>query len=158
MTNRRFESPESSAPWPLIAVLVLASCGFVTLAYLSPDSFSDDDRSHYLMSHYSWRHPELFLDLWGRPAYTLLASPFSQFGLRAAGSFNILVSLLSCYVAFQIAHTLGLSRPWLAAALTAVQPFFVLLSFGSLTEPLFSLLLAAGQHPKRSIHRVVLRT
>ncbi len=125
-------------------MLLLACVGFLGLGFYSEGIFSDDDIGHYLLAHYSWRHPDLLLDLWGRPAYTLLSSPFAQFGIRAAGAFNVLVSVLGCYLAFEIARTLGVARPWLAAALTALQPYLLQLSFGTLTEPLFATVLAGA--------------
>ncbi len=143
-TRPNLQLVDTPANWPVVAVLLMVFCAFASLAYFFDGSISDDDRAHYLIARYSWSYPELLLDLWGRPAYTLLSSPFAQFGIRAAGVFNVLVSLASCYVAFAIAQALGLTRPWLAAAFTAVQPLFVLLSVGTLTEPLFSLLLAAS--------------
>ena len=103
-----------------------------------------DDLTHYLLAKYSWAHPELFLEIWGRPAYTLLSSPFAQFGIRAAGFFNLLISVICCCLAFQLARVMGVHRPWLAVVFTIVQPSFLELSAGTLTEPLFSAILAGA--------------
>jgi hypothetical protein len=135
---------DRTTDWAVALVLTLAFLAFSAYAYFNWGAFSDDDLSHYMLARYSWVHPRLFVNMWGRPAYTFLASPFAQFGFQTVRLFNILISVLSCYLAYQIARTLGISRPWLAAAFTAVQPLFLLLSGGALTEPLFSALLAAS--------------
>jgi hypothetical protein len=126
----------------VVIVLVVAGLAFFAQAYSSVSSFSDDDRTHYLIARYSWTHPLLFLDLWGRPHTRCFLRHLLNLA-SAADVFNILVSLASCYVAFEIARTLGPGNAWLAAAFTALQPLFVLLSDG-LTEPLFSLVLGAS--------------
>jgi len=128
----------------LAVVLLLSFCVFSAYAFFSQGTLTTDDITHYQAARYSWVHPRLFIDIWYRPAYTILSSPFAQFGIRAARFFNVLISVLSCYVAFKLAQTLGLSQPWLAAAYTAVQPFFVPLASSTLTEPLFCLLLATA--------------
>ncbi|HEY2931123.1 MAG TPA: hypothetical protein VGK99_05205 [Acidobacteriota bacterium] len=132
--------------WNLPLALVLAVFLILSAFYASQSQsvFSEDDVSHYLKARYVWSHFYLLSDIWGRPAYTILSSPLAYFGMGAARWFNILVSLLACYMAAEIARVSGISRPWLAAAFTAVQPLFLQLSYGTLTEPLFGLLLAGG--------------
>lgn len=61
-----------------------------------------DGISHYLISRYSWQHPELFLNHWGKPIYTLLTSPFSQFGFEGVMFFNLIIYVLNTLAIKQI--------------------------------------------------------
>jgi hypothetical protein len=36
-----------------------------------------DDYMHYSFARYAYIHPHLFLDLWAKPVYVALASPFA---------------------------------------------------------------------------------
>lgn len=126
------------------AVLLLFLCVSGSFAALSNGGLFDDDVSHYLAARYSWTHPELLVDVWARPAYTVLASPLAQLGWPATRWLNVALSLLACFLAFRLAGYLGIEEPWLAAAFTAIQPLFFQLSYGTLTEPVFAVLLAAA--------------
>lgn len=142
MVKRRMTTRYSLEPMTVL-VLVVCFCLFSASALLFKSLGTLDDMTHYLVARYAWAHPQLLVDIWGRPAYTILSSPFAQFGVQAAGFFNILVSVLACYVAAKIAAILQV-RSWPAAVFTAIQPFFLRLSSSTLTEPLFALLLAAA--------------
>ena len=70
----------------------------VTLALLSQGYFGGADNiTHYLISHYAFKYPHLFLYSWGRPLYTMLSAPFAQFGLFGVKLLNILLGLLTAY-------------------------------------------------------------
>ena len=126
----------------VVLVVFLSASG--TCAVLSRGGLIQDDIAHYLAARYAWVHPILLVDVWARPGYTVLASPFAQFGLQGARWLNVFVSLMACLVSYYLAKSLRLREPWLAAAFTAVQPLFFRSSFGTLTEPLFGLLLAGA--------------
>lgn len=128
----------------LYLVLFAFLCASATCAMMSQGGLFHDDIAHYLAARYAWVHPILLVDVWARPAYTVLASPFAQFGLEAMRWLNVFVSLMACLVSYYLATSLRLREAWPAAAFTAVQPLFFQLSFGTLTEPLFGLLLAAA--------------
>ncbi len=49
-----------------------------------------DSINHFLYAHYAPPHPELYLNHWAKPLFTLLASPFAQFGFIGIKLFNIL--------------------------------------------------------------------
>ena len=58
-----------------------------------------DGIQHYMMARFCWRHPELILDLWGKPLFTLLASPFAQFGYKGMSAFNALLAFTTARLA-----------------------------------------------------------
>jgi Glycosyltransferase family 87 len=100
---------------------------------------SGDSVMHYLMSHYSWSHPDLFLNHWGKPFFTLVSSPFSQFGFTGMKLFNVGVCLLTAWLLFQVATRWGFKYAWLIPFLLFLMPAWFLTQFSGLTEPLFAL-------------------
>jgi hypothetical protein len=121
----------------LFAVTILAYLNYVSVGVEG----GMDSYNHYLIAKYSWEHPHLFLDYWGKPIYNILASPFVQFGLDGAFVFNLLCLLGSSVLAYLSARTLGLRYAWLAFLLTLLSPIFLDQIISSLTEPLSALLV-----------------
>ncbi len=103
-----------------------------------------DNIMHYLFARYSFQHPELFLHHWGKPLFTIIASPFALMGIKAVYLFNIVVSLLSCYFCWKIAQKTGLKHSPLVIVLLALSPVFFLTTPTALTEPLFALFISVG--------------
>ncbi len=122
------------------AVLVLFSA-YVTYALLSSGVYFDDDIQHYLIAKYSWQHPHLLLDYWGRPAFTILYAPAAALGFTATRLFSALLAAGVCASTGYLAWLYGLRRPWLAIALTGLQPDLMRQGFSALTELIFALLL-----------------
>jgi len=129
---------------PVIIILLL----FILLSVLNflNQSFYEgmDNITHYIISRYSFYSPHLFLDHWGKPVFTLLSSPFSQFGFKGLVFFNIIAGLTSSYFAYLIAKTLNYKHPWLAIPFVTLAPYFFMLHFTGLTEILFSTVLTAS--------------
>ncbi len=109
---------------------------FTTDGYGGADSFQ-----HYLISRYSWEHPQLFLDHWGKPVFTLLSSPFSQLGYKGLLWFNVLVTLLSSLVVYRLAAKLNNQNSPIAALFFLAMPMVLLVAVSALTEPLFGFVL-----------------
>lgn len=112
-------------------------------------TFSDgyggaDSFQHYMISRYSWKHPHLFLDHWGKPVFTLLSSPFSQLGYKGLFAFNVLATLLSAFFVYRISATLNIGHASLSALFFLAMPMVVLVSVSALTEPLFALVLVVS--------------
>lgn len=102
-----------------------------------------DGLMHYYIAQASWSDPVYFLDHWGKPLFTLLASPFAQGSFNGVGIFNCCVFLLTSFIAFRILTKANVSD-WLQA----LFPFILLTAndvvtthIGGLTEPLFNLFL-----------------
>jgi hypothetical protein len=98
-----------------------------------------DSYMHHLMAKWSFTYPHLFLDHWGKPIFTILSAPMAKFGLFGSVLFNILTTLLTAFFSYKIADALGIKNPWVAILFTVFTPILFLVSFSSLTEPLFAL-------------------
>lgn len=128
-------------PWALTGALFIYAC--IILA-LSPGTFdAGDGLSHYFISRYSWHHHYLFLDDWGKPFFTIISSPFAQFGLKGITLFNILCGLGASYITYKIAEKLTIPFPYLAIIFTFSAPIYFGVINSGLTEPLFTFMLMA---------------
>jgi hypothetical protein len=100
-----------------------------------------DGVQHYLISKFSFAHPGLFFDHWGKPFFTLLSSPFAQLGMKGMSFFNILCYLISAVAGCRIAQKLQLRYNWLVAFFIAFAPMWFVCMNSGLTEPLFATIL-----------------
>ncbi|MEX2379231.1 MAG: hypothetical protein WD530_00690 [Vicingaceae bacterium] len=100
-----------------------------------------DSINHYLHARYAIAHPELLLNHWAKPLFTLIAMPFAQFGIIGVKVFNFICSLLSLYFISRIAQLLNWRMPYLAAFFFILFPLSFTTTFSGYTEPLFALLL-----------------
>lgn len=126
------------------AVLLFAVTAFV-IHFISPGVFDmGDGVYHYQIARYSWAHPHLLLDHWGKPFYTLLCSPFAQFGYTGAVIFNILCASGTLWIITRIASRFELPFPAAAALLAGFSPLFFDVAISGLTEPLFALVLSGS--------------
>ena len=103
-----------------------------------------DSVLHYLYAKYSPAHTELYFNHWAKPLFTLLSSPFAQFGFIGIKIFNVLVSILTIYFTYKSAENLQLKNAILSAIILIASPLFFLLTLSGLTEPLFALFIASG--------------
>ena len=100
-----------------------------------------DNIAHFRISKYAFNYPYLFLDHWGKPLFTLLTAPFSQFGFIGIKLFNVFAGILAGLFTYLTAKKLKFRNSLLVLIFTLFAPiYFVLLPTG-LTEPLFSLVL-----------------
>ncbi len=125
--------------WVILSILFIYACIILLLSSGTYDA--GDGVTHYLISRYSWQHPYLFMDDWGKPFFTIISSPFAQFGLKGITFFNILCGLSASYLAFLIAEKLTIPFPYLAIIFTFSAPIYFSVVNSGLTEPLFSLML-----------------
>lgn len=120
--------------WALGLLLVLlraASTGMLELG---------DGVNHHLIARYAWVHPHLFLDLWGKPLFTTLSSPFAQLGHAGMAGFNALVFVGTAIIGIHILRTAGGAAQMIFPILVAANPQYVQLVLGGMTEPLFAML------------------
>lgn len=126
-------------------VIIVFSLTFILLFALSllSESFYEgaDNVTHYVISRYSLMHPFLLLDHWGKPVFTLLSSPFSQFGFKGLLFFNIIVGLCCAYTTMLIAQNLNYQNSILVALFVSFAPYYFMLQLTGLTEILFSAIL-----------------
>lgn len=116
----------------LLSILAIFSNGYYEGA---------DNISHYNISHFAFQHPRLFLDNWGKPFFTLLSSPFSQFGFKGIVFFNIICGILTSFFAFQIVKELKYTYSYLACVFVTFSQYYFMMHLTALTEILFGLML-----------------
>lgn len=115
---------------------------FLTLTFFAETTFDvGDGIRHYLISRYSWNHPGMFLDSWGKPFFTIVSSPFSQFGLYGTTVFNIICGIASAYITYTIAKKLNYKNAWLTIPFLLFAPIYLPTMNSGLTEPFFGLVL-----------------
>jgi hypothetical protein len=79
----------------LLLLSALAVFFAILTAYSEVTYDVGDGIRHFMVSKYSWQHSNLFMYSWGKPFFTLISSPFSQFGINGIYFFNILCGVLS---------------------------------------------------------------
>ena len=109
--------------------------------YLDGSYGGGDGIRHYLVSKWSWLHPDLLLYHWGKPFFTLVTSVFSQFGLIGIKLFNAAIGAISSFLCYKISRRLGSSHPLATLVLASFSPVYVLCINSGLTEPMFAFML-----------------
>lgn len=130
--------------WHIPAILSLGMASLLTwLAVISPGTEGGmDSYEHYLIARYSWKYPQLMLDQWGKPLYTMFASPFAQLGFQGVVFFNIGLLILSAWLVWLTAKTLKFKYPLLAFTGVLFSPIFLDNTLSGLTEPFNAAMLA----------------
>ncbi|HLG04125.1 MAG TPA: hypothetical protein VI731_11055 [Bacteroidia bacterium] len=104
-----------------------------------------DGVQHHLIARYAGKHPQLFLDHWGKPVFTLLSFPFaSTAGYNGSVAFNLLCLCGSGFLVWKAADHLKLPYPIAGAAFTVFAPIALPAGLSALTEPLFAFTLVSG--------------
>ncbi len=126
-------------------LLLALACGLFALyvgeGLLARGVYNDDDIGHYLIARDAPARPELFLNLWGRPLFTLVYALPAQLGFGAVRIMTAVLTALGVIATGFAGKRAGLSAP-LAGGLFGTMPFVILLSYSSLTEPLAALVVA----------------
>ncbi len=125
----------------LVLILVLAFPVAYFSLFVPFETDTGDSVMHYYFARYAFQDPLLLLDHWGKPFFTLLASPFAQFGFGGMKLFNGIAGLLSGWIAYRIASKLELRYPWMAILFVLFAPAYFVKLFSGYTEPLFGLIL-----------------
>lgn len=130
--------------WYLIAAISAAVALFLFYLFTVSEGLSGgmDSYNHYLISRYSFDHPELFLHYWGKPVYNIVAAPFTQFGIKGSVILNILSLIGSAILVYLSARELKIRLAFMAFVFVLFSPIFLDNTISSLTEPLNALLLA----------------
>lgn len=126
----------------LILLLLTLFAFFSVIAFLSDGCYGGaDNYVHYRLSRYAFKYPKFLLDLWGKPLFTTLSSPFSQFGFIGIKIFNILTGLLTALFSYEIVKKLNYKNPLLIIPFLCFTPIYFIMLFTGLTEILFSFIL-----------------
>ena len=113
----------------------------LTLLLFNGTGGEADSINHYLFARYAPDHPELFLNHWAKPLFTLLASPFAQFGFIGVKVLNGFMGLISVIFTFKIAQQFKLKHAILAPLFYFIFPLSFLVNYSGFTEPLFAAML-----------------
>ena len=105
-----------------------ASLGLLLLVYAllwfqaEGPAGGQDSWNHFLYARWAPFHPELLLDQWGKPVFTLLALPFAPFGIKGLYALNLLATLATAWLGYLTCRRLGLRNPWMFIPLFGLQP------------------------------------
>lgn len=129
----------------ILAIVVISMIFLLISIYLGAISEGDiiageESFNHFLISKYSLSHPELFVDLYGKPVFTLLLSLPAQFGILGVKVMNILVVIGYSLVSYKLAKKNHLKFPVIALLTSFLIPYSFISGLTSLTEPLTALL------------------
>ena len=114
-------------------------------AFASESTYGGGDSwLHYQMARYAPKHPELFLDQWGKPLYTTLACLPAQTGFLGIKMFNIACALLTAFLAFRMAMNQFARWQWLAVVFVLSVPIYFVTLFSGLTESVFALCIMSA--------------
>ena len=128
-----------------IIFFIVLLISFATVIYVDISANatydSGDGILHFLISRYSWKHPALFLHHWGKPFFTLISSPFTQFGMNGMILFQATCASIVSFFCYQIAKKLNLSYAWLIPVFIFFAPIYFAVINTGLTEIFFGCLL-----------------
>lgn len=99
-----------------------------------------DGIQHYQIARYAWQHPELLLDHWGKPLFTLFASPFAQLGHWGMVLFNAVCFVLTAWAADGLLRRAGLLARVLFPPILLLIPVYGTMVLAGMTEVFFGLL------------------
>lgn len=124
-----------------ISLIVLGGLFAVIAALTDSAPGGADNYAHYNIARWAFRYPHLFLDHWGKPLFTILIAPFTQFGFLGAKLFNIVVGLTTAWLCYLLGVNLRIDKAWLAPVFVIFAPMYFVLMFSGMTEILFSFVL-----------------
>lgn len=97
---------------------------------------------HWMISRDAFANPMLFLDQWNKPIFTIISTPFAQFGLLGMRFFSALTGIITGLVLYRIVKKKDHENwAWLPAIFLLFTPVYLPLLTSSMTEPLFGLFL-----------------
>ncbi len=125
-------------------LLSLLAVGIYVIFHTHNTFGGADNISHYFAAHYGWQYPRLLFDHWSKPVFTILSSPFAQFGINGVRVYNLILGLSSAFLVYKTARIFELKSAFISVILTLLAPIYFILMFTSLTEISFSFFLILG--------------
>ncbi|RIH66880.1 hypothetical protein D1164_00130 [Mariniphaga sediminis] len=147
MSDKFFSHPvmKSINNYLAFALIGLSAIFFILFSVFSDGNWGGaDSYVHYRIARYAVNYPHLFLDLWGKPVFNILSSPFAQFGFLGIKIFNVVVALLSSYLVYDIARMHNWHGRYVAILMLLFAPIYFIIIPSALTEPLFGLVLVGA--------------
>lgn len=131
----------------LYSILAVLSVLLFYICYTADGTFdSGDGIQHYMMARYSWKHPLLLLDLWAKPLFTFISSPFAQFGLIGMNVFQILCAIATSFFCFRIIKHLEIKNGLVVPILICFAPIYFPIINTGLTEIFFAFMIVLSIH------------
>jgi hypothetical protein len=128
----------------LIPTLILVWITIISEGVLD----SGDGVQHFLIAKWAFKHPELFLDHWGKPIFTILSSPFALlFGFKGMLLFNIILFIITCLLLIKIVEKLFPDSKYLSLLIPFLlisAPIYTQMILSGMTEILFGTLTIAS--------------
>ncbi len=135
-----------AAKFKISVTSVLLFLGFilaVILVFTTQNSYGGADSiQHYSLAKWGWKYPHLLLNHWGKPLFTMLLSPFAQFGFKGAQLYNLILAFLTSVIIWKIARLINILNHKYVPLLVIVTPIYMVLMFTSLTEITFSFFIS----------------
>lgn len=103
-----------------------------------------DSIGHYLIAKYAYLDTILYFNHWGKPLFTLLASPFTFFGFTGIKIFNLLLAFVASFFTYRTALLLKLKNSPLTILFIFGGTLFFINIFSGLTEYLSAAMLITG--------------
>lgn len=120
---------------------VIWAAAAVVMRLLSPGILElGDGVLHFQMARFAWEHPQLLLDHWGKPLFTLFASPFAQLGHWGMTVFNACCFALTCWAADRMLRSTSEWTRWLFPPALLLVPVYGTMVMEGMTEVLFGLI------------------
>lgn len=136
---------KSSGHLPAYALILLTAVLMTGLSIAGEGSYGGEDSfMHYLIARFAPAHPELFLDHWGKPLFTILSAPFAAFGFTGIRIFNILCGISTAWLGYKSAVHLKWESAWAVIPMILYNALFFVTCISGLTEPLFALILMSS--------------
>ncbi len=126
--------------FPLL--LAYAFLAALTIIYFDGTGDSGDSYVHYQFAKFAPLHPKLYFNLWAKPIFVLLASPFAQLGFVGMKIFNTIVSIFNIFFTYKIIKELKIKNALVGAIILISSPLCFALTFSGLTEPMFALFVS----------------
>lgn len=130
-----------------ILLLSVLSIHFIRMAFIAEGVLEPGDGiSHYTIAKNAPQYPELYLDHWGKPLFTLLSSPFAQLGFEGMIIFNVLLFILTSFFLFKWGFDRLNPFAWTTPLLLLSSHVYFEMVNAGMTEILFATLLTATIH------------
>lgn len=129
----------------LFAVLLAGWASYFSyMAFVSEGVLdAGDGIAHYQAARYAPQNPELYLDHWSKPLFTLLASPFAQLGFPGMIVFNVLLFAITAILLYAWGEKRNVYWAWLTPLLMLASVEYYDMVNAGMTEVLFATLTVA---------------
>lgn len=127
---------------PAYILLLAGTVFFIVLSIVSEGTWGGADSIvHFRIARYAFKYPHLFLDLWGKPLFTILSSPFAQFGYNGIKLFNVAVAITTSALAWRILKKQSIEPSYAVIPFILFAPEYFILIPSAMTELLFGLII-----------------